>query len=74
MWYFILLLFSSLVGCANRYSEDGAGVTVAEFVEPRGKWPEKSLGITDVKESTVPVPKRHSMTEWEKEKQNSTHS
>jgi hypothetical protein len=46
MWHLILLLLSSLVGCANHYSEGyflkgRAGGTGDEFMEPRGQWPEK---------------------------------
>jgi hypothetical protein len=51
MRYLILLLSSSLVGCANRCSEESyilgrTGGTGGEFMEQRGRWPEKSFGTT----------------------------
>jgi hypothetical protein len=47
MCYLILLLLSSLVGCAKRCSQESflygkAGGTVDDFMEQRGvQWPEK---------------------------------
>jgi hypothetical protein len=48
MRYLILLLLSSLVGCANRCSEEcflwvRARGTGDEFMGPRGWWPKKVL-------------------------------
>jgi hypothetical protein len=48
MWYLILLLLYSLVGSANRYSEEcflwgRAESTGVEFMESgEGRWPEKN--------------------------------
>jgi hypothetical protein len=46
MWYLILLFLSSVLGSANGCSEGrflygGAGGTKVEFMEPRGRLPEK---------------------------------
>lgn len=46
MWYLISLLLSSFVDCANHCSENyflqgRVGSAEDEFMEPRGRWPEK---------------------------------
>jgi hypothetical protein len=52
MWYLILLLLSSLVGCANRYSEEcflwGKAGGTGDDYGTKGAVAPKSLGTTDL--------------------------